>query len=369
MGHEHMARRHSKEVAGEMGQPFTSRRPSSASIASSASLHSPLSYAPATHASRPQPQPQHAAMHPAATQPIAKQQVHGQQALARTDSRNVVYPAGNRTRTSSDASNPAGEIVKLGKLGDGDFATVFRGTWKGHDVAVKVLDPRKRANHGRDMESDFQAEVKALNGIDHPHCLKLLATARLTIVTDIATGVPLSEILYTQRRQLPNPRIFAQKLASVMGYLHSRTPAVVHQDVKPENIIVDVQHMDLKLIDFGMAKCVDAGLPARTGTFDGSPLYAAPEALSGAPPSVSSEVWSLACVVIEMHGVGRPFSTQGVRNLQDLHAKARAGVPPWPALPSTVPQKLLMRSFSLTPSHRPQAREIAESFESNVHPP
>ena len=29
--------------------------------------------------------------------------------------------------------------------------------------------------------------------------------------------------------------------------------------------------MDLKLIDFGMAKCVDAGLPARTGTFDGSP--------------------------------------------------------------------------------------------------
>merc|ERR1719217_210059 len=141
--------------------------------------------------------------------------------------------------SSTNATDTSGDIVKLGKLGDGDFATVFRGTWKGQDVAVKVLDPRKRANHGRDMESDFQAEVKALNGIDHPNCLKLLATARLTIVTDIATGVPLSDILYTQRRKLPEPRVFAQKLASVMAYLHSRTPAVVHRDVKPENIIVD----------------------------------------------------------------------------------------------------------------------------------
>jgi serine/threonine protein kinase len=270
--------------------------------------------------------------------------------------------------SSTNAADTSGEgIMKLGKLGDGDFATVFRGTWKGQDVAIQVLDPHKRANHGRDMESDFKAEVMALQGIDHPNCLKLLATARLTIVTDIASGVALSEILYTQRRKLPDPRVFAQKLASVMAHLHSRTPAVVHRDLKPENIIVDVHRMELKLIDFGMAKCVESGNQIKS-TFDGSPLYAAPEALSGAPPSVASEVWSLACVVVEMHGAGRPFSTQGVRNLKDLHAKARAGVPPWPALPHGVPQKLLMRAFSLTPSHRPHANEIAASFESNVHP-
>merc|ERR1719506_2280243 len=273
----------------------------------------------------------------------------------------------SRTPPATHAADTSGEIQKLGKLGDGDFATVYRGLWKGQEVAIKVLDPRKRVNQVRDMESDFQAEVKALQGIDHPNCLKLLATARLTIVTDIATGVPLSEILYTQRRKLPDPRVFAEKLASVMAHLHSRTPAVVHRDLKPENIIVDIQQMGLKLIDFGMAKCVEAE-KKMTSTFDGSPLYAAPESLSGAPPSVASEVWSLACVIIEMHGAGRPFSMQGVRNLQDLHAKARAGVPPWPALPHGVPQKLLMRAFSLTPSHRPHARDIAAAFESNVHP-
>ena len=62
------------------------------------------------------------------------------------------------------------------------------------------------------------------------------------------------------------------------------------------------------------------------------------------------EVWSLACVLVEMWGVGRPFQSRGIRNLQDLRAKAQAGVTPWAALPHLPRPDLVNRSFSLTPS-------------------
>jgi serine/threonine protein kinase len=251
------------------------------------------------------------------------------------------------------------EPVKIRQMGEGDFATIYLGKWQGGDVAIKVIDPRKKANAGRNLESDFQSEVKALKAIDHPNCLKLLTTGRLTIVTDIAAGVPLSDVLYKQMRKLPEPRAFAQKLAAAVAHLHSCTPPIVHRDLKPENIIVDLASVSLKLIDFGMAQCV--GAPRISNTFDGSPLYGAPEALSGAPPSLASEVWSLACVVVEMHSAGRPFSKQGIRNLQDLQQKARAGVPPWSQLPPIARPDLIQRAFSLTPSHRPAAAEIASA--------
>lgn len=247
-------------------------------------------------------------------------------------------------------------------LGDGDFSTVFLGSWKGQEVAVKVLDPRKRSNQGRDLESDFREEVKALSALDHPNCLTLLTTGPLTIVTDLARGVALSEVLYTQRRKLPTPAIFAQKLAEVMSHLHTRSPGIVHRDLKPENVMVALDTSDLKLIDFGMAQCV--GAKRTRVAFDGSPLYGAPEALNGAPSSTASEVWSLACVLVEMFGSGRPFGTQGIRNLNDLRAKAQAGVPPWQTLPPVIPRPdLVQRAFSLTPSHRPAASELAQAMQ------
>lgn len=267
------------------------------------------------------------------------------------------------TPTATGSSGVPGLVIQK-SIGDGDFSTVFLGSWKGTEVAVKVLDARKKANQRRNLESDVEAEVRALTGLDHPNCLKLLTSGPLTIVTDLASGVPLSDVLYVQRRKLPSPTVFALKLAEVVAHLHTRSPAVVHRDLKPENVMVDLDTLDLKLIDFGMAQCV--GVKKLQITFDGSPLYAAPEALNGAPPSTASEVWSLACVLVEMWGPGRPYGTQNVRGMADLRAKLQSGMPPWRALPHLPRPDVVNRAFTLTPSRRPSASEIAQAMGSKA---
>merc|ERR1719424_103828 len=180
------------------------------------------------------------------------------------------------------------------------------------------------------------------------------------IVTELARGLPLADLLYKERQVLPNPSHFASLLAKVVAHLHTRTPAIVHRDIKPENVMVDPASGDLKLIDFGMAKVVVPSVRGRQATFDGSPLYGAPEAHYGSPPAPSSEVWSLACVMMEMYGLGRPFERHGVNGLQELRHKLQSGICPYFNFPSVRRPDLIKRAFSGTPANRPTAAELTK---------
>lgn len=247
--------------------------------------------------------------------------------------------------------------LELGSvLGEGDFSTVFRGTFEGTQVAVKMLRPEKPANRGRDVESDFRSELQVLEKLDHQNCVRLLSSGPRSLVTDLAHGEPLSAILYGKKLRLPSPMVFARQLAEAVSYLHQLAPVILHRDIKPENVVVDTKSSGLKLIDFGMAQ--PAGVAKTTRTMDGSPLYLAPEGLDGAAASVATEVWALACVVVEMFGSGRPFERQGVRGLADLRQKASAGVRPFPTLPPLVKEN----AFALEPSKRPSASELARAL-------
>jgi serine/threonine protein kinase len=215
------------------------------------------------------------------------------------------------------ADSRAMEPVKIRQMGEGDFATIYLGKWQGGDVAIKVIDPRKKANAGRNLESDFQSEVKALKAIDHPNCLKLLTTGRLTIVTDIAAGVPLSDVLYKQMRKLPEPRAFAQKLAAAVAHLHSCTPPIVHRDLKPENIIVDLASVSLKLIDFGMHNVwVHHAFPTHsTGRLcTEHPKLSAERRLHSPPRFGPWPVWWWKCIVLDGPSRSRAFATCRICN-------------------------------------------------------
>jgi serine/threonine protein kinase len=74
----------------------------------------------------------------------------------------------------------------------------------------------------------------------------------------------------------------------------------MHRDLKPQNLLVDVETNTIKLADFGLARAI--GIPLRAYTHEVVTLwYRAPEVLLGAPKySMGLDMWSIGCIFAEM---------------------------------------------------------------------
>ena len=124
-------------------------------------------------------------------------------------------------------------------------------------------------------------------------------------------GGELFRYLITRGR-LPEPkaRALLAQLTSALEYLHART--LCHRDIKPENIMLD-DNRQIKLVDFGFSAKFPSGSMAPGGSKTltdscGSPTYAAPEIVKGAPyrgPEV--DVWSAGVVLYVMLCGRLPF--------------------------------------------------------------
>ncbi|HYF46674.1 MAG TPA: serine/threonine-protein kinase, partial [Acidimicrobiales bacterium] len=133
---------------------------------------------------------------------------------------------------------------------------------------------------------------------------------------------------------------------------------VLHRDVKPSNILLSDFGEPL-LADFGIARVTDAPKRTRTGVFRGTLLYAAPELLAGASPSVATDVYSLCASLYELVA-GRPaFSISD--DDSDLQVLRRLDSEAVPSLGTLVPpdlDDLLQRGMSKDPADRPATADL-----------
>jgi eukaryotic-like serine/threonine-protein kinase len=155
----------------------------------------------------------------------------------------------------------------------------------------------------------FAREKDALATLTHPHIARLYdagvtASGQPFIVLEFVDGLPITA--YCDRHQLGLParlRLFLQVLAAVD---HAHKHLIVHRDLKPSNILVDAQGQ-VKLLDFGIAKLLTepgSGDPrlqlTQQGTMALTPLYAAPEQVSGQSISTLTDVYVLGVVLHEL---------------------------------------------------------------------
>ena len=150
----------------------------------------------------------------------------------------------------------------------------------------------------RQLRREYELSISC----DHPHIIHTYTyeadlEVGAAIVMEYIEGRTLAEYLAENRQKKERERIFAELLSAV-GYLHKR--GVIHNDIKPENILIARADNSLKLIDFGLA---DSDAEYAMRTLGCTPRYASPELReqrSGI--DARSDIYSIGVLMREMFG-------------------------------------------------------------------
>lgn len=230
-----------------------------------------------------------------------------------------------------------GQYRLVAKLGGGGAGAVYRAVpvAGGRPVAVKLVDPRITKRES--MHVRFEREARALNGLEHPHLIKLLDfglhEGAPYLVTELLEGMALDRLL--AKRPLPAATAFELGLGIVAGLAHAHAHGVLHRDLKPSNVFVAVLAggaLHPKLLDFGLARFVDArrwgkhSTLTEEGALIGTPTYMAPEQGFGGATDSRSDVYSAGVVLYELITARPPFVHESRASL--IRAHALEPVPP-----------------------------------------
>jgi serine/threonine-protein kinase len=170
-------------------------------------------------------------------------------------------------------------------LGCGGMAAVYRATHRnGNRVAVKILHPE--LSMSEDVRARFLREGYVANRVQHKGAVRVLDDDVdddvVFLVMELLEGETL-EARWTRsgRHLLPDDVAhWATALLETLGAAHAQ--GIVHRDVKPENLFLTTDG-DLKVLDFGIARLLDAkgAHVTRTGRLMGTPAFLPPEQALG----------------------------------------------------------------------------------------
>lgn len=170
-------------------------------------------------------------------------------------------------------------------------------------VAVKEMDANQSGEARRSAMAQFRHEAKILCGLNHQRLPQVLDFFELEntpyLVMEYIKGRSLASVVATEEDPLPEKmvRAWAEELCLVLEYLHTHNPPVVFRDLKPANVILDVEG-HVKLVDFGISKLFD-NTSSDTHTFAKgaiTPGFAAPEQYSGVSDQ-RSDIYSLGATL------------------------------------------------------------------------
>lgn len=193
-------------------------------------------------------------------------------------------------------------VVYLAHRSDGQYE---------RQVAIKLFDPAMLAGAGR---PDLMAEVRVLARLNHPHIAQLFeaglgpAGEPFLVMEWVPEALPLTQ--YARQHGLPpreRVRLMLQLCAAVQ---HAHRHLVIHRDLKPGNVLVSADGQ-VHLLDFGIARLLDADPELTQSLPRYTPAYASPEQLALQPLTTASDVFSLGVLLFELLCDQPPFRRTG----------------------------------------------------------
>nr|WP_246108682.1 serine/threonine-protein kinase [Streptomyces sedi] len=191
----------------------------------------------------------------------------------------------------------------LGRLGAGGMGRVYLGrSAGGRMAAVKVV--RGDLASEPEFRRRFRAEVEASRRVGGLWTAPVLDCDTESAVPWVATGYvagpPLGNVVERLHGPLPETSVWALAFGLALALRDIHGHGLVHRDLKPSNVMVTLEGP--KVIDFGIARAVDAGLGGssvvtRTGAMVGSPGYMPPEQIRSERLTGAADVFALGAVL------------------------------------------------------------------------
>ena len=268
---------------------------------------------------------------------------------------------------TDDVEIPWEDITLGEKIGAGGFAEVYRGLWRGTEVAVKKLLHRP----GRETDkavADFKAEVSLMTRLRHP-CIVLfmgVVPEPLSMVTEYCARGNLYDLLHSST---PLPwalrQAMALDVARGMNFLHTSTPIIMHRDLKSLNLLVD-ERWTVKVSDMGLSRFKAASSGAGLYTAQcGTLQWMAPEVVAGHRYTEKADVYSFGINLWELLTRETPF--EGMQPMAVGMSVLNAGLRP--TIPADAPPQyaaLIRACWRADPTRRPSFAQIITSLQAMV---
>jgi serine/threonine protein kinase len=256
----------------------------------------------------------------------------------------------------------------LDKIGAGAHGVVYRARdlETRDEVALKFLGDGKALDpeYSRRIEREALAMAR-LRGTSavYVHGLNIAQDGMLYLVMEMLAGKDLEEYLRDAERvggKLKKPKLL-ELLRPVVDTLEAaHKQGIVHRDLKPSNVfVVDAARGGgVRLLDFGLAKMLDASMLTADGMIAGTPSYIAPEAWQGNPRALDHriDVYSLGVLVFRALSGRTPAPSS---NVLDICAWAMTGERPSlhalrPSLPAAI-DPWVQKALAIAPDDRFQS--------------
>ena len=275
-------------------------------------------------------------------------------------SNDLIQRASNLLRSVSPSfhNSPPKNWEKLEKIGSGSNGVVFKGRRKNGSIfAVKCLQVTSN-----NRSTSLMREVDMMCELRHDCVIRVFGSkydkdqSTLNIFMEFADRGNLGEL--SRLRPIPEPEMicYLRNILSGVQFLHSKK--VVHRDLKGDNILLTSDN-SAKISDFGACKEVEIEKTMQAGTLIGTPLWMAPEAMTG-ECCKASDIWSVGCIVVEML-TGKPPWKPFANHWQAMLVIGQWSEPLPPSVPTNItPDCLdfLTRCFNTDPRKRPSSTTL-----------
>uniref|UniRef100_A0A4W4DNS1 non-specific serine/threonine protein kinase n=1 Tax=Electrophorus electricus TaxID=8005 RepID=A0A4W4DNS1_ELEEL len=259
------------------------------------------------------------------------------------DGKNVIKTASEENEEEAEmkavATSPGGRFLKFDiELGRGSFKTVYKGldtdTWV--EVAWCELQDRKLSKAERHR---FKEEAEMLKGLQHPNIVRfydfweslLKGKKCIVLVTELMTSGTLKT--YLKRFKVMKPKVlrsWCRQILKGLHFLHTRTPPIIHRDLKCDNIFITGPTGSVKIGDLGLATLKRASFAK---SVIGTPEFMAPE-MYEEHYDESVDVYAFGMCMLEMATSEYPYSE--CQNAAQIYRKVTSVSPTLPAPTSAV---------------------------------